>query len=457
MRSKSVLMMPVLTLTLAAAAADPTVPVAVAALKPVDPATFDPTVRPCDDFYQHAVGGWLKANPIPADKSRWGSFEELADRNRAVLRSILEETSARTDWPKGSAGQKVGDFFASGMDEAAIEKAGTKPLEPWLAKIDGLKSTAELPALLAGFHARRFPAGFGLRIAQDQKESTRYVPVMSQGGLGLPDRDYYLKEDPKSKELREKYVVHVARTFEMLGGTPEAAKAKADAVLGFETRLAKASRTRVEMRDPVKNYNKRTLDELATEAPGFDWKAYLAAVGIPGTQDLNVRQPDFFRAYADLAASEPLATWKAYLTWHLVQSSASLLPKRFDEAAFDFFSRTLRGVPQQEERWKRVLSATDQGLGEALGQLYVEKAFSPKSKERMTVLVENLRAALKERIEALPWMGPETKKAALKKLAAFGVKIGYPDRWRDYSALEIDRASYFDNVLFNLNVPWQVP
>ena len=442
----SLLAVPVAVLSFAAAGAGPA-PAPSAPARPIDPRNLDTSAKPCEDFFQFADGGWLKATAIPADKGRYGSFEEVADRNRAVLKAILEETAAKSDWPKGSVRQKVGDFFAAGMDEAAIEKAGTKPLEPWLAKIDALKSTAELPALLAGFHARRFPAGFGLRIAQDQKESTRYVPVMSQGGLGLPDRDYYLKEDPKSKELREKYVAHVARTFEMLGGTPEAAKAKADAVLGFETRLAKASRTRVEMRDPVKNYNKRTLDELAKEAPGFDWKAYLAAVGIPGTQDLNVRQPDFFRAYADLAASEPLATWKAYLTWHLVQSSASLLPKRFDEAAFDFFSRTLRGVPQQEERWKRVLSATDQGLGEALGQLYVEKAFSPKSKERMTVLVENLRAALKERIEALPWMGPETKKAALKKLAAFGVKIGYPDRWRDYSALEIDRASYFDNVL----------
>ena len=439
----SLLAVPVAAVALAANAAGP----APAPGKAIDPAAFDPAAPPCVDFYQYANGSWLKATAIPADKGRFGSFEEVADRNRAVLKQILEETSAKTDWPKGSVRQKVGDFFAAGMDEAAIEKAGTKPLEPWLAKVDALKSNAGLPALLAEFHGRRLPSGFGLRIAQDQKESTRYVPVMSQGGLGLPDRDYYLKEDPKSKELREKYVAHVARTFEMLGGAPEAAKAKADAVLGFETRLAKASRTRVEMRAPVKNYNTRTLDGLAKEAPGFDWKAYLAAVGIPGTQDLNVRQPDFFRAYADLAASEPLATWKAYLTWHLVQSSASLLPKRFDEAAFDFFSRTLRGVPQQEERWKRVLSATDQGLGEALGQLYVEKAFSPKSKERMTVLVENLRAALKERIEALPWMGPETKKAAQKKLAAFGVKIGYPDKWRDYSALELTRASYFENVL----------
>jgi len=415
--------------------------------KPIDPANFDTSAAPCVDFYQYASGSWLKVNPIPADKGRWGSFEEVAERNRAIEKVILDETSAKTDWPKGSIRQKVGDFYAAGMDEATIEKAGTTFLAPWLAKVDALSASAELPKLLAEFHARRLPAGFGLRIAQDQKESTRYIPMLGQGGLGLPDRDYYLKDDPKSKELREKYVAHVAKMFELLGEPADAAKAKADAVFAFETKLAKASRTRVEMRDPQKNYNKRSLADLTKDAPGFDWKAYVVAVGIPETQDLNVRQPDFFKTYAEMATSEPLATWKTYLKWHVVHSSANLLPKRFDEENFAFYGRALRGVPQQEERWKRVLSATDQALGEALGQLYVEKAFSPKSKERMIVLVENLRAALKVRIEALPWMGPETKKAALKKLAAFGVKIGYPDKWRDYSALEITRASWFENVL----------
>ncbi len=428
---------------LTASAAGP----APAPARAIDPANFDPAAAPCVDFYQHANGSWLKANPIPEDKGRWGSFEEVAERNRAILKEILTETSAKTDWPKGSIRQKVGDFYAAGMDEAAIEKAGTKSLAPWLAKIDALTSTADLPKLLAEFHARRLPAGFGLNVAQDQKESTRYIPVLGQGGLGLPDRDYYLKEDTKSKELRKKYYEHVAKMFELTGDPSDAAMAKADVVLAFETKLAKASRTRVEMRDPQKNYNKRSPADLAKEAPGFDWKAYLTAVGIPDGQDLNVRQPGFFTAYAGMAASEPVSTWKTYLTWHLLHSAANLLPKRFEEENFDFYGRTLRGVPRQEERWKRVLGATDQALGEALGQLYVDKAFSPKSKERMKVLIENLRAALKDRIEALPWMGAETKKAALKKLAAFGVKIGYPDKWRDYSSLEITRESYFDNVL----------
>jgi putative endopeptidase len=447
MRSTSVLVVPLLTLSLAAAAAGPSAPAVSPAPKPVDPALFDPATKPCEDFYQHAVGGWLKSNPVPADKSRWGSFEELADRNRAVLKSILEETSAKTDWPKGSVYQKVGDFFASGMNEAEIEKAGTKPLEPWLAKVDGLKSSADLPKLVADLHGRRLMAGFGFFVAQDQKETTRYIPMVGQGGLGLPDRDYYLKDDAKSKEIRERYVAHIARMLELLGDTAETSRAKAAVVMDLETKLAKAARTRVELRDPERNYNKRTVARLAAEAPGYDWKVYLAAMGVPEGQDLNVRQPEFATAFAAMAAAEPLDAWKTYFRWNLVRSSASFLPKRFDEESFAFFGRTLNGVPQQEERWKRVQAATDRALGEALGQLYVEKAFSAKSKERMKVLVENLRASLKGRIEALPWMSAGTKKAAQKKLAAFGVKIGYPDRWRDYSALEISRASWFDNVI----------
>ena len=415
--------------------------------KALDPAFLDASARPCEDFYQYANGSWMKANPVPADKARWGAFEELADRNRLVLKSIVEETSARSDWPKGSVRQKVGDFYAAGMDQAAIEKAGLTPLEPWMKKIEALKGTADLPVLLATLHLNRLPSGFGFMVAQDPKNSTRYIPSMNQGGLGMPDRDYYLKEDAKSKEIREKYLVHVARMLEMAGDAPEAAKTGADSIMALETATAKSCRTRVEMRDPVKNYNLKTLALLEKEAPGFDWKAYLGALGVSPTQEMNVRQPEFFTAFAERAPKTPLAVWKTYLRYHLIRSAAPYLPKRFEEEAFAFQGKTLNGVEQQEDRWKRVVAATDGAIGEALGQLYVEKAFSPKSKERMKVLVENLRAALKVRIEGLEWMGPETKAAAQKKLAAFGVKIGYPDRWRDYSALEVDRASYAGNVL----------
>ncbi len=416
-------------------------------LKALDPAAIDPSVKPCDDFYQYANGGWMKANPVPADKARWGSFEELNDRNRAILKSILEETSAKTDWPKGSIRQKVGDFFAAGMDEAAIEKAGTRPLAPWFAKVEALKGADGLATLLADLQMQDVGAGFRFGVGQDQKESTRYIPMLGQGGLGLPDRDYYLKDDAKSKEIREKYVAHVAKMFELVGEETAAAKAKADVVMAFETSLAKVSRTRVELRDPNKNYNRRTLVELEKEAPGFDWKGFLAAVGVPAGHDLNIRQPEFMKAFGEVAKTTPVATWKAYLRARVIAEGAPYLTKALDEERFAFYSRTLNGVPQQEPRWKRVLAATDGSIGEALGQLYVEKAFSAASKDRMKTLIENLRSALKERIEGLPWMGAETKKAAQKKLASFGVKIGYPDKWRDYTPLPVSRASYFENVM----------
>ena len=430
----------------AVSAAAPMAP-AVSLGKALDPAAMDTSAKPCEDFYQFANGGWIKVNPVPADKARWGGFEELAEKNRLVLKSIVEEASAKTDGPKGSIRQKVGDFYASGMDLAAIEKAGLKPLEPTLARIEALRSTEELPFLLASLHMGRFPSGFNLMVAQDAKNSTRYIPSLGQGGLGLPDRDYYLKDDAKSKEIREKYLLHVARVLELGGDAPEKAKAGAATVMAFETATAKSCRTRVELRDPQKNYNLRTVANLQKEAPGFDWTVYLAVLSIPPAQELNVRQPEFFKAFGEKVSSAPIADWKVYLRWHALRAAAPFMGKAFEEEAFAFQGKVLNGIQQQEERWKRVVGATEGALGEALGQLYVEKAFSARSKERMKVLVENLRAALKERIDGLPWMGPETKAQAKKKLAAFGVKIGYPDKWRDYGTLDIDRTSYFGNIL----------
>ena len=421
--------------------------VAPARPKAIDPANFDRAVKPCEDFYLFANGSWLASHPIPADRSRYGGFDELSDRNRDVVKAILEETSAKSDWPAGSPQQKVSDFYATGMDAAAREKAGATPLSPTFATIARLKSAGDLPAVLAELHLSGVGAGFGFRVAQDARSSTRYIGIFNQGGLGLPDRDYYLKDDAKSKDLREAYRAHVAKILELTGDAADAARAEADVVLGIETKLAQASITRVENRDPQKTYNRRTLAALDAEAPGFDFARFLADMGASGSSEVNVRQPAFFAAFGSLARSIPAADWRTYLRWHAARSAAPLLSKAFQDEDFAFNGKKLNGTPQEEEQWRRVQAATDFALGEAVGPLYVARAFSPKAKERMRVLVENMRAALKERIDALPWMSAATKAQAQRKLAAFHVKIGYPDVWKDYSALVISRdVPFAENV-----------
>jgi putative endopeptidase len=413
----------------------------------IDPAAFDMTAKPCEDFYQFANGAWLAAHPIPADRSRYGSFDALSDRNRDVVKKILEETSQKTDWPKGSPQQKVGDFYAAGMDAAARERAGASPLAPAFATIAKLRTEADLPAVLAELHLSGVSAGFSFRVAQDARDSTRTIGVFNQGGLGLPDRDYYTKSDARSKDLLEAYRAHVASLFTLLGDPADAARAEADAVMALETKLAQASITRVENRDPQKTYNKRSVAALNAEAAGFDFAKFLVEMGASTSAEVNVRQPVFFTGFGALARSVPAADWRTYLRWHAARTAAPFLSKAFQEEDFAFNGRKLNGTPQQEETWRRVQAATDNALGEAVGPLYVARAFSPKAKERMRVLVENMRAALKERIEALPWMSAETKAAAQRKLAAFSVKIGHPDAWRDYTALSITRdVPYAENA-----------
>ena len=413
----------------------------------LDPANFDTSAKPCEDFYQFANGAWLAAHPIPADRSRYGGFDELSDRNRDVVKKILEETSEKADWPGGSPQQKVSDFYTTGMDAAAREKAGAAPLAPTFATIAKLKTADDLPAVLAELHLSGVNAGFDFRVAQDARDSTRYIGILNQGGLGLPDRDYYLKEDPKSKDLREAYRAHVAKVLALTGDAPEAAKAEADTVMAIETKLAQASLTRVENRDPQKTYNKRTVAALGAEAPGFAFAKFLAELGASASTEVNVRQPSFFKGFAALTRSAPAEEWRTYLRWHAARTAVPLLSKAFQEEDFAFNGKKLNGTLQQEKPWRRVQAATDMALGEAVGPMYVARAFSPRAKERMKVLVENMRAALKERIEALPWMSAETKAQAQRKLAAFGVKIGYPDVWKDYSALAISRdVPYAENV-----------
>ncbi|GLH67855.1 M13 family metallopeptidase [Geothrix edaphica] len=410
----------------------------------VDPANLDATVKPCEDFYQYANGGWLKTHGIPADKARYGAFEELNERNRAILQQILNETSAKTTWAKGSVQQKVGDFYASGMNEAAIEKRGLSPLKPVFATIDGLKDAKQLPALLAKLHNQGLSGGFGFFVGQDMKQSTRYMGNLSQGGTGLPDRDYYLKDDARSKEIRAKYETHIAKMLELAGDAPGLARARAKVVLDLETRMAQAQWSRVEMRNPQKRYNKRTLDQLVEEAPGFDWKGYLKARGVK-LADLNVSQPSFFQVFGKLASEVPAPQWRTYLRWHAVSSCASLLPKAFGDESFAFQGKVLNGTPEQEPRAKRIEAATDRSLGDALGQLYVKVAFPPESKKRVLEMIENIRVALRERITGLDWMGSETKQQAMKKLDAIAVKIGYPDKWKSY-AFDIKRDDYFGNT-----------
>ncbi|HEU4950734.1 MAG TPA: M13 family metallopeptidase [Holophagaceae bacterium] len=408
----------------------------------IDPANMDTSVKPCDDFYDYANGGWLKRTALPADKSRYGAFNELYDHNRAILHDILVD-AAKSKAKPGSVEQKVGDFFAASMDEARIEKLGAKPVQGDLALAASLKSDKDLPAVLAKLHNRGFGGGFGFGVGQDDKDSTKYISGFYQGGLGMPDRDYYLKDDARSKAVRDAYQAHIVRTLQLLGDSAEAAKAEAATVMKLETALAQASWTRVENRDPQKTYNKLTMADLAQKAPGFGWGAYMAGRGVKA-QDVLVGQPSFFSAFAKLAGDTPVADWRTYLRWHVIAAASPLLSKAFQDEAFSF-TQALTGQPQQEDRWKRMTAATDGALGEALGQIYVKKAFPPEAKQKVLDMVHNMQAVLRDDIEQLPWMDAPTKAAAVKKLDAFMVKMGYPDKWKVYT-FDVKRDDYYGNV-----------
>lgn len=413
-------------------------------MRAIDPADIDDSVRPCDDFFRYANGKWLDRTEIPSSEPGWGSFNEVHERNREVLRRIAEEAAA-ANAPKGSVEQKVGDYWATGMDEAAIEAAGTQPISAELALVDGLTDRAKLPEGLARLHRARLFGAFIPVVRQDPGDSTRNQLWLQQGGLGMPDRDHYLKEDERAREIRQKYVAHVTRMLGLLGDDAERAAYGAATILTLETRLAQASMTRVDQRDPYKVYNKMTVAQLA-ERCAWEWNGYLDALGAPGLADVNVRQPLFFAELAKALADAPLEQIRTYLRWHVVRTMASSLPAAFEAESFGFNSGVLQGVPEQRPRWKRVLESMEH-IGEELGQLYVERAFPPEAKRRILELVEDLRAALRDRIRSLDWMGDATRQQALRKLDAFAVKMAYPDRWRDHSALEIDRSPYARNVL----------
>jgi len=409
----------------------------------IDAQNFDPTTPACTDFFQHANGGWLKSNPIPAEYSQWSLDDELRDRNLAVLRQILD-TAAKDPGAAGSTTQKLGDFYASATDERAIDAAGFTPIKNDLARVDALKSAADVAALIRDWHAQGISVLFDFGPESDMKNAGVMIGYAAQGGLGLPDRDYYTRDDAKSKELLGKYRAHVARLLTLVGSKDAATEA--GWIVDLETTLAKASLDRVALREPLNSYHIFTLADADAKTPHFSWSAFHASLGRTDVTKFSLAQPDFFAAVDKALVDVPLPHWQAYLRWHLVNFASPYLGKAFVDADFDFYSRTLRGTQKLKPRWKRAIDATNEALGFAVGEAYVARTFPPEAKQRALALVKNLEVALHARLEKLDWMSAETKKAAYAKLDTLVPKIGYPDRWRDYSKLDIKRGAYFDNV-----------
>ena len=405
---------------------------------------IDKAADPCKDFYQFACGNWLKANPIPPDQARWGRFNELDERNKQELHAILEE-AAKPDPGRDSVTHQIGDYYAACMDEKGIDARGLAPLKAELERIRQLNDKSQLAAQIAHMHRIGVSSLFEFGSGQDFKDSSAVVAQLDQGGLGMPDRDYYLKSDPKSVELRQKYLTHVQRMFELAGYTTETAKANAATVMRMETELARGSLDRVSRRDPEKIYHPMKKADVVALAPSFQWEQYYAETRSPNFQTIVLSSPDYFKAIDRQIRDFSLEDWKVYLEWHLLHSEAPLLPTPFLQENFDFYGRTLTGATQMRPRWKRCVEFTDNQLGEALGKKYVEKTFGAAGKERTLKMVHALETALAEDIEKLPWMTPATKKEALVKLQAITNKIGYPDKWRDYSSVEIKRDDAVGN------------
>jgi putative endopeptidase len=410
----------------------------------LDVNSMDTGADPCVDFFTYSCGGWIKNNPIPPDQTSWSVYSKLEDDNKTLLRAILE-SSARPEGRRDAVTQKIGDYYAACMDENAINAVAIKPLQPLLDQIQQLRFKRDIANVIAVM----VPGDslFRFRSDQDYKDSTQVIAEADQGGLGLPDRDYYLKTDAKSVELRKAYVAHLRKIFELLGDKSSTSATEAQTVMRIETALAKGSLTRVERRDPRKLYHKMTIEQLVALSPSFQWKTYFTKVGLPSLESLNVETPEFFKTLTIQLRDEPLASWKAYLRWHLINANAPFLSSEFVNADFDFYGKTLQGAQELEPRWKRCVGYTDNDLGEALGQAYVERTFSPDAKRRAQKMVMEIEEAMGRDIESLSWMTPATKEHALEKLHTVANKIGYPDKWRDYTALTIVRNDEMGNVL----------
>jgi putative endopeptidase len=410
-----------------------------------DLAAMDTSVKACDDFYRFAVGKWRETHPLPAQYSRYGRFEELAERNREVLRKILEEDAAMTNAAPGSPEQKVGDFYAACMNEPAVEAAGITPIQPELDRISAISDRASLLNELNHLHTAGYAPLFRVGGTNDQKNSKMIIASLGTGSLGLPDRDYYLRDDDRFKTIRSQYANHISMMLLLAGEGPLQSTADGQRILDLETKLAASQLTRVEQRVPENTYHPTAVTELASMAPAVDWATYLDNLGIT-TTTLNVSQPKYIQTVSQLLNDVPLEDWKALLRWQVVDAAAPTLSHGFVDEDFNFGGRTLSGTKEQQERWKRCVRSADASIGQLLGQEYVRRNFTPEAKAKMSALIDNLVGALREDIPTLSWMGPETKAAALTKLNAFQRRIGYPDKWRDYSALTISRASYAANV-----------
>lgn len=410
-----------------------------------DSAGMDMSVKPGDDFYHYANGGWLKNTPIPEDKSNYGMFTVLADQAERQIRAIIEELGASKAAP-GTEAWKIGTLYADFMNEAAIEQAGLAPARPELDRIQAISTPAELAQAFARMATLSVKQPFGVYIGQDRKAPDVYVPYMGQSGLGLPDRDYYLADNPNFAEVRAKYKQHIANMFKLAGVAEAEAKAKADAIYAVEESIAKVHWSRSDSRDRDKTYNKRTLAQLQAEAPGFDWQAYLTALRLHTQPAFLIAQPSAFTGMAQVVASTPLDTWKDYLAFRYLSAYAGVLPKAFVEEEFDFSGRTLSGTPALKDRWKRGVELVEAAMGEAVGKIYVERHFPPEAKAEADRLVKNVILAYDQRIDSLDWMTPETKAKAKEKLAKFNPKIGYPSKWRDYTNYEVKAGDLLGNT-----------
>ena len=412
-----------------------------------DLANLDRSVSPCDDFYKFAAGGWMKNNPIPAARSTWATYNKLMDENEAKLHGILEEAAKDKSAQPGSNWHKIGDYYATCMDESAIEAAGIKPLDPMFQEIAQVKDVPGLQAEIARLQRVGVNAVFGFGSIQDFKDSTQVIAAAGQGGLGLPDRQYYLDEDDHSKQLRAGYIQHVTNMFKLMGDDDATAASEAKVVMDIETTLAKASTKREDLRNPEANYHKLTLVQLGELTPHLSWADYFKQVGAPDVSSADIEQTDFFKAVDAALVSVPLDQWKIYLRWQLIHDAAPALPKKFVDENFDFYGRQLTGAKQLLPRWQRCVEQTDGELGEALGQFYVQRYFPPEAKARALDLVHNLIAALRDDLSTLDWMSAPTRQQALHKLDAMTLKIGYPDKWRDYSAYHVGRVAYVENAM----------